>query len=77
MHFFITKNPNLKDIKKQFRGCGAGWVGGVGGGAVKWMDSRTGPNQFAPSTSSKLGAQQCIYVHVMSLTSSIYDHLII
>ena len=38
------------------------------------MDSRTGPNQFAPSTSSKLGAKQCINVQVMSLTNSIYDH---
>ena len=35
--------------------------GGGGGGRVgwgrryKWIDRRTGPNQFAPSTSSKLG----------------------
>ena len=34
--FFFTKNPNLK--KK--------WGGGVG----RLMDSRTGPNQFAPSS---------------------------
>ena len=43
------------------------------------MDRRTGPNQFAPSTSSKLGAKQCINLQVMVLTSSIYryDHFII
>ena len=35
-------------------------VGGVGGGVGwgVWVDGRTGRNQFAPSTSSKLGAQQ-------------------
>ena len=32
-----------------------GWVEGDGGRG-RWMDSGTGPNQFAPSTSSKLGA---------------------
>ena len=44
------------------------WGGGGGGGKVWWgewgwgevyvdgLDRRTGPNQFAPSTSSKLGA---------------------
>ena len=31
-------------------------MGREGGGAGKWMDSRTGPNQFAPSTSLKLGS---------------------
>ena len=30
------------------------FLGGGGGG--KWMDRQTGPKQFAPSTSSKLGA---------------------
>ena len=55
------------------------------------MNSRTtGPNQFAPSTSSKLGAtssklgatssklgvKQSINVQIMSLTSPIYDHFI-
>ena len=35
-------------------GGGGGWLWGVGGG--RWMDSRIGPNQFAPLTSSKLGA---------------------
>ena len=52
-----TKNPKLKEIG-----------GGGGGGKVWWgewgwgevyvdgLDRRTGPNQFAPSTSSKLGA---------------------
>ena len=36
---------------------GGGWDEGAGGrGRGRWMDRRTGPNQFAPSTSSKLGA---------------------
>ena len=35
-------------------GGGGGGLEGRGGG--RWMDSRTGPNQFALSTSSKLGA---------------------
>ena len=42
------------------------------------MDRRIRPNQFSPSTSSKLGAEECINVQVMSLTSSIFmtiDHL--
>ena len=54
MIFLFTQNPNLKRI---FFGGGvrgaARWCGGVGG---RWMDRRPGPNQFAPSTSSKLGA---------------------
>ena len=42
---FFTKNPNLI-----FWGLGGGLgVGGDGGG--RWMDNRTGPNPFAPSTS--------------------------
>ena len=49
--------------------------GGRGAGGrgrwIRWMDKGTVPNQFAPSTSSKLGASQCINVQVMSLTSSI------
>ena len=49
---FFTKNPNLK--KKLGEGGGEG--GGGGRGRCRWMDRRTGPNQFAPSTSSKLGA---------------------
>ena len=49
--FFSQKNPNLREKKTE--GVGRrGW--GVMGG--RWMDGRTGPNQFAPSTSSKLGA---------------------
>ena len=35
---------------------GEGGAGLVGGGGGRWMDRRTGPNQFAPSTSLKLGA---------------------
>ena len=54
---FFTKNPNLK--KKIFLGGRAG-VEGMGGGELggggRWTDRRTGPNQFAPSTSLKLGA---------------------
>ena len=54
-----------------------GGRGRGGRGRGRWMDRGTVPNQFAPSTSSKLGASQCINVQVMSLTSSIYDHFII
>ena len=50
--FFSTKIPNLKKFFFFFGGGG----GGRGGGRGRWMDRRTGPIQFAPSTSSKLGA---------------------
>ena len=43
---FSIKNPNLE------RKNNWGWVGEKD----RWMDRRTGPNQFAPSTSKKLGA---------------------
>ena len=59
VNFFsqTTNNPNKKKKKKFFFWGGAGvGGGGVVGGGVRWMDSPTGPNQFAPSTSSKLGA---------------------
>ena len=65
-------NPNLKLIKKIGGGGWGMGVGGEGGGGARvgdffykeskwvgwgrWTDRRTGPNQFAPSTSSKLGA---------------------
>ena len=59
---FFIKNPNLKR-KKNF---------------LEWgTDIRTSPNQFAPSSSSKLGAYHCINLQVMALTSSMYDHFII
>ena len=74
MNFFHTES---KCKKKKFKGGGRGWVGAGAWGGGRWMDRRTGSNQFAPSTSSKLEAQQCINVQVMSLTSSIYDHFII
>ena len=85
LRFVFTKNPNLK---KEFffffffffgggGGGGGGWRGAWGWGRGIWMVRQTGPNQFAPSTSSKLGASECINVQVMSLTSSIYDHFII
>ena len=44
--FFSNK---CKSKKKKFF-----LEGGEGRG--RWVDSRTGPNQFVPSTSSKLGA---------------------
>ena len=37
-------------------GGGGGWRDGLGERRGRWMDRRTGPIQFAPSTSSKLGA---------------------
>ena len=52
LRIFFTKNPNLKKEKKLVGGV----VGGVSGGKGRMMDRRTGPNQFAPSTSVKLGA---------------------
>ena len=33
-----------------------GWGGGGSAVGGRWMDRQTGPNQFAPSTSSKFGA---------------------
>ena len=45
--FFFTKTQNLKKIFF--------WGGGGLGGGCIWMDRRTGPNQFAPSISLKLG----------------------
>ena len=48
----FTKNPNLKNFF--FEGGGKKGAGVVWGD--RWMDRRTGPNQFHPSTSSKLGA---------------------
>ena len=52
----FTKNPNLKKKKKRKKKLGEwGWGGGWGAGG-RWMDRRTDQNQFAPSTSSKLGS---------------------
>ena len=55
----FTKNPYLKKGKKIsfLLGGGGRPFGGVMGvwGRGRRMDRRTGPNQFAPSTSSKLG----------------------
>ena len=50
MLIFFTKNPNLK---KKFFFFGGGGAAGEGG---RWTDRQTtSQNQFAPSTSSKLG----------------------
>ena len=50
MIFFHKQSKSKK--KSFWGGAGAGW----GGGRGRLMDRRTGPNHFAPSTSSKLGA---------------------
>ena len=51
--FFFHKEFKSKNFFFFFGG-GGGVRGRVGGG--RWMDNRKGPNHFAPSTSSKLGA---------------------
>ena len=48
MNFFYYESK-LKKIFFFFFG------GGGGGRGDRWMDRRTSPNQFAPSTVSKLG----------------------
>ena len=68
---FFTNDPNLicfwVCVWEGGGGAGRGGGGGgasvselfllrsCGGGGGGWMDSPTGPNQFASSTSSKLG----------------------
>ena len=52
---FFTKNPNLKFRIFFLFFWGGGGGGGGAGGMGRWTDRRTGPNQFAASTSSKLG----------------------
>ena len=74
MNFFHKESKSKKKFFFFFF-LGGGGGGGRAGG--RWMDRRTGPHLFAPSTFSKLGPKQCINVQVMSLTSSIYDHFII
>ena len=71
---FFTKHPNLKKKKKKKKK--KTFLGGRAGRG-RSTDRRTGRNQFAPSTSLKLWAQQRINVQVMALTSSICDHFII
>ena len=51
MNFFHKES---KSKKKNLGGGGGEGVRGDGGRG-RWMDRRTSPNQFAPSTSSKLG----------------------
>ena len=45
----------VNDIFRESKLKKMGWVWGGGRGRGRWTDRRTGPNQFAPSTSSKLG----------------------
>ena len=74
MIFFYEESKSKKKIFFCcFLGGGCGGVGGLGR-----IDVQAQTNlQFAPSTSSRLGAKQCINVQVMAVTSSIYDHFII
>ena len=59
MIFFHTEFKSKK--KNFFFFLGGGGDGGLGrvcvcvGGGGSWMERRTGPNQFAPSTSLKFG----------------------
>ena len=73
--FFYKESKSKKKRNKKkiiFWGEGGeGWWWG------RWTVRRTGPNQFAPSTSLRLGALQCINVQVMALESTLYDHFII
>ena len=57
---FFHKESKSK-TKKQF----FFFLGGGGGEGAGWGEAQTCPNQFAPSTSSKLGAKKCITVQVM------------
>ena len=55
---FSQRTQKLKKIFLFVGRGGRGWRGmgrGVGGKG-KWMDRRSGPNQFAPSTAAKFGA---------------------
>ena len=52
MIFFLQRVQTKR--KKLFLGGGRG--GGGEGGRSRWTDRLTGPNQFALSTSAKLGA---------------------
>ena len=54
--FFHKESKSTKKKKFFFFFLGGGGGGGgEGGRGGRCMDRRTGPNQFAPSTSSKLG----------------------
>ena len=52
MNFFHKESKS----KNFFFWQGVGGGGGLGGGRGRWMDRPKGPNQIAPSTSSKLVA---------------------
>ena len=55
VNFFNKESKTYLRKKKKIFFCVCEWGGG-GGKRGRWIDRRTGPNQFAPSTSSKLGA---------------------
>ena len=55
--FFHKESKSKKNFFFGGEGGGVGdGDGELGEGRGRWMDRRTGPNQFTPSTSSKLGA---------------------
>ena len=64
LHFFHKESQSKKNVfffiffyfLGGLGGGGGGGVGGVRGGRCRWMDRGTSPNQFAPSTFSKLGS---------------------
>ena len=56
MNLFDKESISKKNVCFFFWGGGGGGGGGWGRVGGRCMDRRTGPNQFAPSTSSKLGA---------------------
>ena len=56
MNFFHKESKSKNKIGGGGGGWGRGEGEGGGWGRGRWMDRRTGPNQFAPSTSSKFEA---------------------
>ena len=63
MIFFHKGSKLKKYIFFFWGGGGVGWDDGGGGG----VDRRTGPNQFAPSTSSKLGHNNALMYKLCKL----------
>ena len=60
LHFLHKQSQSKKNVFFFFfffgGGGGGGGVGRGEGGRGRWMDRGTSPNQFAPSTFSKLGS---------------------